>query len=119
MAKSKTCFRSFDDKPRAEYRSRILAARGVIEARRNYGHELQPYECRKCGWWHIGPPGFSARGSRPELCAYCTSAADEAKYCYSTRAEAETVAAERESRGAETLDVYPCEHGCGWHLTKA
>lgn len=64
------------------------------------------YEANSTNWKFIASPAID--------CPRCTLKNKKPKLAYQTREHAEEVA----SQSRIQLDVYKCEHGYGWHLTK-
>lgn len=108
--KSTTCQSKQTGRPLTEYQTKPEATRAASSI-----GEMVAYKCRRCSLWHLSP----ARNHTPSSsCTYCTSSAGKPKQTYRSEDEARRRARLiKEERGV-SLDVYPCPHGDGWHLTK-
>jgi hypothetical protein len=112
--KSSTCFKK-DGGPLSTYFSEYEANDGASHVKSQYGLNLSPYQCSKCGHWHLSP---KERQTPSEECIYCTDSDGKHKELYKTQ-EAALNRAEiiKEERGI-ILKVYECPNQDGWHLTK-
>jgi len=107
--KSATCF-SRTGEPLTEYDSKYEAQEGADYANIEYGNNLIPYKCHKCGLWHLSP---EARQTPSIQCGIC------GKSLYKTKKDAEKRAAILRKELGARLRVYRCPCNDGWHLTKA
>lgn len=83
------------------------AARHVLAA---YGNRMVPYPCARCGCWHLCP---AERYTPSHECYACS------KQAYDTEEGAKRRGAILKAERGVNLDVYPCRHGEGWHLTSS
>ena len=114
--KSETCVGKKTGKPLTEYDSEHEAREGAEYANRTYGQSLVPYPCDQCGLWHLSP---SNRQTPSQTCAFCTGSDGKPKESYRSADEAQRRAGILRQEQGVTLQVYACEHGNGWHLTRA
>jgi hypothetical protein len=77
-----------------------------------YGGNLSPYQCRSCGYWHLGTVNTRKQ------CHLCMDSSLFHKDIYPTRQEAEKTAVWLHKEKKAQLYPYRCPHGSGWHLTK-
>ncbi|MDR0307768.1 MAG: hypothetical protein LBI42_13155 [Chitinispirillales bacterium] len=106
--KSSSCFGS-NGKPLSVYYSESEADEGAYHVRSEYRLNLSPYQCSRCGYWHLSP---GSRQTPSTDCAFCV------KKLYETKAAAEKRAKIIEDEQGTALKVYRCPHQNGWHLTK-
>jgi predicted Zn-ribbon and HTH transcriptional regulator len=114
MAKSEKCFKK-DGEPLSEYYSEDEAREGALYVEQNYELHLIPYQCDKCGYWHLSP---KERQTPSTKCEFCTDSNGEKKELYESEETARTRAEIIEKEREIELTVYPCPHQNGWHLTK-
>jgi hypothetical protein len=96
-----------------EYLSQSAAVHGADEIKKQYGHDLAPYQCRTCGYWHLIP--IESR----KQCYQCTDSALFLKDIYATRDDAQSTADRIRKEKRIQLYPYKCPHGSGWHLSKS
>ena len=96
----------------AEYHSRTAATVAAGETQMKYGHKLTPYECRACGYWHLGVVNTRLQ------CMQCTDSGLFLKDLYASRTEAQSTADYLRKERKIQLYPYKCPHSNGWHLTK-
>lgn len=96
----------------AEYHSQAAATLAAGETQMKYGHKLTPYECRGCGYWHLGVVNTRLQ------CMQCTDSGLFLKDLYASRAEAQSTADYLRKERKVQLYPYKCPHSNGWHLTK-
>lgn len=109
-SKSLTCKSRRTGRPLTEYRTEEEAA--IAAARLDH---MMHYRCRGCGYWHLSPTrNHTPCRDYPE----CTGGQGRPKKSYETRRGAEQRAEIIRQEHHVALDVYPCPHGYGWHLTK-
>ena len=114
--KSETCVGSISRMPLTEYASEDAAYEGASYERFRSGRRLAPYRCGTCGNYHLAP---RERMVDATIACGCTNSSGEPKALYKSQRDAmKRVDMLRRERGMD-LDVYPCEVGLGWHLTKA
>ena len=113
--KSATCIGKTSGKPLTEYLSKGEAQEGADHAGSRYGRRLVPYQCGRCGLWHLAPEN---RQTPSTSCPVCTGANGTAKDSYRNRQEAQRRADILHQEQGAALCVYACEHGYGWHLTR-
>jgi hypothetical protein len=95
-----------------EYHSEAAALFDAERIKKEFGHDLQPYVCRACGYWHL------TSESKTRQCMFCTDSALFLKDIYTTRQEAEAVATRVGKQSKIRLFPYKCPYSSGWHLTK-
>ncbi len=66
-----------------EYHSEASASFAVKEIKKDFGHDLTPYLCRTCDYWHLKALSTS------KLCTFCTDSALFQKDLYATREDAD------------------------------
>jgi hypothetical protein len=114
--KSDTCLGKKSGKPVTEYDSQSDAQEGADYATSTYGRALVPYRCDKCNLWHLSPAN---RQTPSKSCGYCTGSDGKPKESYGSAQDAHRRAdILRQEQGA-SLQVYECEYGSGWHLTRS
>jgi hypothetical protein len=112
--KSTTCFKK-DSKPLSAYFSEYEAFDGASHVKTEYGLDLSPYQCSKCGHWHLSPQN---RQTPSKECIYCTDKKGKHKELYKTMETAANRAEIIEEERGIKLKVYKCPNQNGWHLTK-
>ena len=111
--KSETCFGRTGDSLNA-YDLEGEAAEHARYLKRERGSVMVPYECGRCGFWHLSP---ADRQTSSTVCAFCRDRKGGSKDLYQTKRDAERRAEiNLQERGA-ALTVYRCPHQPGWHLT--
>ncbi len=114
--KSATCFGKASGEPLTEYFLEYDAQAAAEYANQCYGHELVPYECSKCNKWHLSP---KKRQTPSKKCNHCTGGDGHLKDSYESKNDAHTRADILLKEHSVNLNVYQCEYGNGWHLTKS
>ena len=112
--KSTTCFKK-DGEPRSQYSSEYEAEESASHIRKKHGLDISPYQCPKCGYWHLSP---TTRQTPSKECTYCTDSNGNRKELYETEEAAKTRAEIIEAEQGIKLKVYKCPEQDGWHLTK-
>lgn len=113
--KSHTCYGSTSGKPLTYYFYEFEAETAAEYIKTQFDNELGPYECKKCGYWHLSP---KERMTPSTKCNWCTAADGEHKNSYRSKKDARVRAdISYEEKGID-LKVYKCRYGEGWHLTK-
>lgn len=79
------------------------------------GMDLYPYQCERCGYWHLAPQ--KSRVEFKEYACSCTDSLGRSKRLYATREDAEKARITSEEARNVRLTVYECLEGGGWHLT--
>ena len=115
FSKSATCVGRVSGKPLTAYSSRSAAEDGAAYACAKFGNNMTPYQCARCGEWHLAP---ASRQTRGEPCDYCVGRDREPKIAYETHDDAERRAEILAQERGVWLKVYECPNGGGWHLTK-
>lgn len=113
--KSATCVGKMSGEPVTEYDSEEEAWEGADYANEVYGSNLVPYECRRCGFFHLAP---QHRQTPSRTCHSCAGADGRPKEAYATQQDAERRAEILLAERGVRLRAYVCNHGSGWHLTK-
>ena len=113
--KSATCVGKQTGRPLTEYDSEYDAQDGADYANSKFGQNLVPYQCDKCGQWHLSPMN---RQTPSQKCSYCTGIDGKAKDSYQSRQDAQRRADILRKEQGVTVKVYECGYGSGWHLTR-
>ena len=113
--KSDTCFGKMSGQPLSEYAEEYKALDAANYSREQFNNDLIPYQCDKCSFWHLSP---KARVTPSKKCIKCTAGDGTFKDAYRTKSEAHKRANIIYDEGGINLNVYECEFGNGWHLTK-
>ena len=109
IRKSSTCMSRFE-KPLSEYESYSDA----LESAHYIGKNLVPYQCKRCGKYHLKPQEFYCEKLQ-SVCS-CRSHEGNSKDSYKTYSDAQKMANIRANTGVN-LTVYKCPEGNGYHLT--
>lgn len=96
----------------SEYHSKYAAEQAAEESRERYRHDLVPYLCHGCNYWHL------TTGTTRKQCHFCTDSSLFLKDIYSTKEEAMSTTAWLMKEKRIQLYPYRCPHSGGWHLTK-
>ncbi|MDR1016469.1 MAG: hypothetical protein LBL67_03225 [Coriobacteriales bacterium] len=110
--KSKTCV-GRSGKPLTEYPSEAAARESARYLGGTHG-KMVPYQCQKCGKWHLSP---ASRVTPSSLSCGCTDSHGAPKRLYATRKAAERRAKIIRDERGQDLKVYPCPVADGYHLT--
>lgn len=111
--KSATCFGS-SGHPLSEYPARREAHDAAEYVNRSLRKKLVPYECGRCGQWHLSP----AERQTPSLIACkCLDRYGMPKALYETKDGARQRAKILSNEKALKLSVYQCPHTHGFHLS--
>ncbi|MCS0048981.1 MULTISPECIES: hypothetical protein [Vibrio diabolicus subgroup] len=113
--KSETCFSKKTGTPLTAFDNEIEAQQGADYANFQYGHDLAPYKCDKCGLWHLSPKD---RHTPSKTCNYCTDRNGRPKELYRSQKDAVTRAKIILQESGIYLNAYECHQYIGWHLTK-
>jgi hypothetical protein len=105
--KNAACYRP-NGKPLSAYPSEGEASYAADTSRAR-GLNLIPYECEKCGYWHLSPKSRQTPSTHCNLCN---------KQLYETKAVAEKRAKIREKENGVKLQTYKCPCYNGYHLTQ-
>ena len=113
--KSKSCSSGRSNKALTEYKTEdeAFGAAEVIKKRNNT--RLYPYNCEKCGKWHLTP---KSRITPSTPCTHCKDSKGKAKESYKTKQGALKRGKILLKEQGVNLSIYDCPHGEGWHLTK-
>jgi len=103
--KSRTCF-NIKGEPLTEYSSEYKAEEGANYAKRQYGRILYPYQCSKCGEWHLSPV---KKGQ-------CLNRKGEPLIEYESRDDAEEGIIYARENYESNLVPYFCKDCGKWHL---
>ena len=95
-----------------EYHNQTTAAMAAEDIQKQYGHQLTAYQCRSCGYWHLGVVNTR------QQCLLCTDSALFLKDLYASKEEAQSTAEYLRREKKIQLYPYKCPHTNGWHLTK-
>ena len=113
-SKSSTCY-SRRGTPLTEYNFWGEAKQGAnYENSRNFDVYFVPYQCDRCGKFHLKPEEFYV----PKLDTRCSCTDTNGYYkdAYPNKSAALKMARIRLMSGIR-LSVYSCPEGNGWHLT--
>lgn len=113
--KSETCFSTVTGNALTEYDTVLDAEMAADYISRTYANELSPYQCKKCGKWHLS---LKSRQTPSRTCEYCTDGNGSNKELYETESGAENRAKILLDEVGIRLKVYKCPLQEGWHLTK-
>jgi hypothetical protein len=113
--KSDTCFSKKTALPLSYYFNEFEAKIAADYSNDVYGNDLIPYECKKCGFWHLSP---KFRITPSKKCKKCTAGDGTYKNTYRTKREANVRADIIYGEQDIDLKVYKCRYEGGWHLTK-
>lgn len=113
--KSATCTGKMSGEPVTEYYSEEEAREGADYANATYQSNLVPYQCSRCGLFHLAP---QHRQTPSRTCRSCAGANGKPKEAYASQEDAERRAEILRSEQGVNLRVYRCDYGNGWHLTK-
>ena len=113
--KSETCV-SKSGNPLSEYRNYSEAQESANYQFTQTGISFTPYECQKCGKFHLKPTEFYCEKAHSSCT--CTDHNGNRKDTYVTREDAEKMVNIRGKDGVQ-LFVYQCPSGCGFHLTSS
>lgn len=114
--KSDTCVGKKSGKPLTEYDSQHEAQEGADHANSTYGQGLVPYQCDRCEMWHLSPENRQTPSTR---CGYCRGSDGKPKESYGSAEDAQRRADILRREQGVSLQVYACEYGSGWHLTRS
>ena len=112
--KSDTCTSKLNGKPLSVYYSKAGGQRGADEANERYGHNLVPYHCKECDFWHLSPKD---RQTPNKKCSSCKDYKGNLKNLYETEQDAIRRSQILFEEQGVKLKVYKCPHVDGWHLT--
>ena len=113
--KSDSCYGRRTGEPLTVYNSSFEAQQGADYANREYGNNLAPYKCERCGLWHLSPKD---RQTPSVTCPSCTDRDGHHKDLYRSKTAAETRVAILQKEAGVCLGIYKCPYHDGWHLTK-
>jgi len=112
--KSESCFgrtgaslNAYDEKSEATEHARYL--------KQERGSVMVPYECGRCGSWHLSP---QERQTSSTVCGFCRDRSGGSKDLYATKRDTERRSEITRSEKGIELAVYECPYQKGWHLTK-
>ncbi|MBA5760945.1 hypothetical protein H2O73_01220 [Vibrio sp. 404] len=114
--KSETCFGKMYGQPLSEYYTEEDAQSAAEYSREHFGNDLTPYNCAKCGLWHLSP---RYRQTPSKKCHCCTGRDGLSKDAYRSKREARQRADIIYLEHGISLRAYKCKYGSGWHLTKS
>jgi ribosomal protein L37AE/L43A len=112
--RSETCTDRFGQ-PIQEYGTKYEAEEAAKKSE-IYGKKLFPYQCKKCGKWHLSP---TDRSTPSVKCEYCRDSKGELKDLYETVEDAERRAEIILKEKGISLRIYKCPGQDGWHLTSS
>ena len=111
MYKSTTCL-TVRGEPCSTYYSEAEALEGAKYVKLEHGTDMSPYQCSKCGDWHLKHAGHLGK------CSFCKDANGNPKELYATYEAAKRAASFAIEKGdAVYLEVYKCPCSNGYHLT--
>ena len=109
--KSKTC-KGPNNQYLEEYLSETAARIDAERIKKEFGHDLTPYSCRVCNYWHLSGE------KKTRVCMFCTDSGLFLKDIYPTRTDALAIAQRMAKERKILLYPYKCRYSDGWHLTK-
>lgn len=112
--KSKTCV-SHSGTPVTEYTSKLEASDSAEYVLSAHGTCLFPYHCDRCRKWHLAPEDRQTPSSE---CVFCTDRSGKFKQLYQTKSGVFQRAKIIKQEVGRVLQIYPCPHSNGYHLTK-
>ena len=112
--KSSTCFNKLG-KPLSEFLTEAAAQESADYERSARGVSLYPYQCNRCGLWHLAPQ--ESRVAFKKYACLCLDSLGKSTRLYATREDAEKARISSEEARGIALTVYECPEGDGWHLT--
>ena len=113
--KSGSCFSKSHGKPLTAYTSKQEAQREANYINHQYNNNLVPYQCNKCGEWHLSPKDRQTPSTK---CRHCRGFDGKHKDLYFSEVDAWKRAAILKEEKGISLKVYKCPYNDGWHLTK-
>lgn len=114
--KSETCFSKVNKNALTQYDSEFEADNDVEFIRTHYNNKLTPYNCNRCGFWHLTPTN---RQTPSKACLSCFDGNGDTKQAYDSKLNAKQRAKILLEEQGRKLRVYQCKFGNGWHLTKS
>lgn len=114
MIKSKTC-QTKTGKFLSEYEIEADAWSAAEYEGKLRNIDLVPYLCSKCSRWHLSPKN---RITPSRKCSYCSGRDRKPKESYRSKADAARRAEIIHQETGQSLKMYECKRGEGWHLTK-
>lgn len=112
--KSETCFNKSGN-PRSVFMTEAEAQESADYERSARGVSLYPYQCERCGLWHLAPQ--ESHVAFKEYACLCLDSHGKSKRLYATHEDAEKARISSEEARGIALTVYPCPDRDGWHLT--
>ena len=115
--KSSTCFGKSGN-PLSVFMTEAEAQKSADHERHERsgrGISLYPYQCERCGHWHLAPE--EGRVAFKKNACSCTDSHGNSKRLYATHEDAEKARKSSENARGIALTVYECPEGGGWHLT--
>jgi len=113
--KSGSCFSKSHGKPLTVYASISEAQRSANYINYQYEKKLVPYQCSKCGEWHLSPED---RQTPITKCRHCRSFDGKHKDLYDSEVDAGKRATILKKEKGISLKAYKCPYNDGWHLSK-
>ena len=113
--KSASCFSKRTGKPLTAYASKSVAQQSADYENSQNDRALAPYQCSKCGEWHLSPKDRQTPSTK---CRHCTGSDGKRKDLYDSEVAADKRAAILYKEQGFSLKVYKCVYNDGWHLTK-
>ena len=96
------------------YESNDEAVKGAAFVKKEHGHDLSPYKCDTCGYYHLAPTN---RQTPMSYNCNCKDSKGKPKALYESLANAKTRAAILSKEQNADVRPYECPEGKGWHLT--
>lgn len=113
-AKSKTCNGSTGH-PLSEYSTSLEAQEAAEFLKSTHNKNLIPYQCDRCGLWHLSP---TERQTPSSIQCKCRDRNGLPKALYETKEGARQRAKLSSREKGIQLTVYKCPHLQGFHLTR-
>lgn len=113
--KSNSCFSKKTGEPLSVYVSENDALNGAMLTRINGGPDFYPYQCDKCGYYHLAPE--NSRINVKRNACHCRDSNGKPKALYLSKEDAEKQRLKSQEEQHIKLKVYRCDEGLGFHLT--
>ena len=115
---SHSCVNTKNGKPLSIYYSAADARDGADHASHAYGTKLAPYQCDRCGMWHLSPTEKGRGNAGNAKCSTCVSRDQYPKDIYRSKQDAQNRATALKKEKGIRLKVYRCPVHDGWHLAR-
>lgn len=109
------CVSKTTGKELSVYKTKKEAIESAKYTKKAHNLDLYPYECEKCGNWHLAPKSSKIKVKK-NACP-CTDSNGNPKALYGSKKDAEKQRKKSEVEQHINLRVYKCPHKSGYHLT--